>query len=263
MVELRGDPDEAEGHQQVGDVGIGQGIEHPVAPFHLNRDDQAPRSVQSDFAARGLDLPAVDLLEELLHARRDHIDHLELERFLARGRHALHDRIDRPLHISASVLGYILDHGDRIVLDLLSHIPFDVLTLSSHGMGGPDVGVRRHGGHMGCHGDEDARAGGPGSDGGDIHHDRDGGVEHLLDDVLGRREHASRRVQLDDQAFGPLQLGPFDTLCDELQSHGVDDALDMDKEYTGRFTLSSRAGRTVLGHGDYRADYENSRTRYG
>ena len=129
--QLEDDAVEADNHQEIGDVRIGDHGKQARAPIRLGPDNFQAGRVQGRVARRHPNGAAIHLLEQIPDVGRNHVDNVLLKGLIGTQIHSLTDGFFSPVGVAAMAFGQPANVTDRILQNLALHggaaAPFAVI----------------------------------------------------------------------------------------------------------------------------------------
>ena len=249
---------DAEQHQDIGDVGVGDDREQTVAPVGLVGLEREIFGIELHLAALELHFPAVEFFQKLRQVGSHEVGDVGLHRLLGRNRRRLAHCLLGPSNVAPAQLREASYVSDGVVQRLLVHarllgFGFFLLALGvfflffllrrgrfvgpagighaadTHRRGRADVGRRRH--RRNVRREQDVGAGGCGARarGRHVHHHRHGRGEDVLDDDAHGGVEPAGGIHLQDHERGVGILGLGEPAVHVIRGRRTDSTADLHK----------------------------------
>ncbi len=230
-------PERAQGQENEGDLGMGDGAEHTLAQGHLDRDHLRASGLQHNRrAVEPGDGSPIQPSQQLGDTGDHEIDERwrGVERLLLGKGAAVVHRLLRERDVPMTLVGEGARIRGHVGCRFLRHGLVHRLAGAPHRMRRADVRARRHGSHVG--GDREEEAGRRGASAGGPDKDRDGRLagEHVRDDVARGIHEAARRAEGEDDERRARAVGAVHGLDHVIGGDRMDDAVDFGRVDDGR-----------------------------
>ena len=222
MEDLEPDACDPREEEQADDVRVDQRVQESREEAGLDVVDLRAREVQDVGALDVLRLVAVELLEQRGQARRDDVDHVQLQRPSRGEVRRLADREARPMRVPVMCRGERRQRRRRVVDHLAPEIRAEVPAARVDRGRRADVGGRRHGQHVRGLGDPHPGRGGARAVGGDVDDHRQLRVQLRRVDRLHRGREAAGRVEQDHRGGVAVVRRAGDLVGHVVLGDGVD-----------------------------------------
>src|SRR5437899_1877978 len=205
--------EEADGHQQIGDVRIEGFLGDQLHGVRVDGSYLCTCHMDSRRAGASHHAATLQIAEQCVHVRRKEIRDMLRNRLLGIQRDTLSDGILDPAVVSTPLAGDTGQVRRGIAGDLPAQIPWDVPATSLDRVRRADIRARRHGQDIGGFGDEHPSRCGARTGRRHVRHRRYRAIQEVLHHLAHGRVQTARRIDHQHQQHGALVVrGADDTV---------------------------------------------------
>ena len=212
------------GHHQHGSLPQARAVVH----------DRRPSSTENELQSVGAhDFAAIQTFEQILLIPHDEVGQMQVRRFLTGVRLRLEDRRLRGGRVAIVPHGQAADGGRGVVLDLVPHGRIHLLPQEDRGCRAR-MRARRHGGDVSRKQENEPGRGCASPRRRDEGDHRNGRSIDALHQCLRGFQHASRRIEPDQQERRAIALRLLDGMRQDVHCDGVNDRVEIDGHHRRR-----------------------------